>query len=146
MIRKKGEFKMAIEVYVTFNGNCREAVEFYSEVFDAPMNKILTFGEGMDPSDYQLTEEQKQLVMHTELIISENRIMFSDAFPGHPVTVGNNITLTILSNDKDEITTWFDRLKEGGTVEMELQETFWSKHYGVVVDRFGIFWQFSYVG
>ena len=52
--------------------------------------------------------------------------------------------LTIAMKDMDEIKSIFGKLKEGGTVDMELQETFWSKCYGSVIDKFGIPWQFNY--
>ena len=70
--------------------------------------------------------------------------MFSDNFPGMPFIVGNNISLTIVSDNLDEIKSFFNQLKEGGNVGMELQETFWSKCYGNVTDKFGIQWQLSY--
>ncbi|NLA83297.1 MAG: VOC family protein [Clostridiales bacterium] len=135
---------MAIEVYLVFNGNCREAVEFYSNAFDAQMQPIMTYGEANIPGDF--SEEDKNLVMHTYLIISGSRVMFSDSYPGDPVNIGNNISITILSKNIEEIKTWFNRLKEGGTVEMDLQETFWSKCYGSLIDRFGVCWQFNYDG
>ena len=134
---------MAIEVYLVFNGNCREAVEFYSEVFETPIQPILTYGEGNIPGDF--TDEEKNLVMHSFLNISGSRIMFSDSYPGEPVNIGQNVSITILSNDMDEIKAQFNRLKEGGTVEMDLQETFWSKCYGSLIDKFGVSWQFSHV-
>ena len=134
---------MAIEVYLIFNGNCREAVEFYSKVFNTPMQPILTYGEGN--MSEELPDEIKNLIMHTYLNISENRVMFSDSFPGDPVKIGENVSLTILSKNIDEITAQFNRLKEGGRVEMDLQETFWSKWYGSLVDKFGVHWQFSHV-
>jgi PhnB protein len=133
---------MAIEVYLIFNGNCREAVEFYSKVFNTPLQQILTFREGNMSED--MTEEDKDLIMHTYLNISGNRVMFSDSFPGQPVNIGDNVSLTVLSKDIDEITTQFNSLKEGGRVEMDLQETFWSKWYGSLVDKFGVSWQFSH--
>jgi PhnB protein len=55
-----------------------------------------------------------------------------------PLTIGNNINFTIGLKDMDEIKSIFSQLKEGGTVNMELQETFWSKLYGSVADKFGI--------
>jgi len=70
--------------------------------------------------------------------------MFSDTPPGMPYVLGNNISLTIVSKDMDEIKSLFANLKEGGTVMMDLQETFWSKCYGYITDKFGIQWQFSY--
>ena len=59
-------------------------------------------------------------------------------------TVGNNISLAIVSKDLEEVKSLFHKLKEGGKIGMELQETFWSKCYGSVTDKFGIEWQFNY--
>ena len=70
--------------------------------------------------------------------------MFSDVFPGMPFVKGNNISLAIVSKNIEEIKYLFNKLKEGGTVAMELQETFWSKCYGHLTDKFGIGWQFNY--
>ncbi len=47
-------------------------------------------------------------------------------------TEGNNITLSLISKDENKIKSYFNHLKEDGTVNMELQETFWSKCYGQV--------------
>ena len=69
--------------------------------------------------------------------------MFSDVFPGMPFVAGNNISLTIVSENMDEIQSAFNKLKDGGTVGMDLQETFWSKAYGSLTDKFGIIWQFN---
>ena len=81
---------------------------------------------------------------NTSLMIKDNVIMFSDTPPGMPFTQGNNITILITSDDMDEIKTLYEKLKEGGTVEMELQETFWSKAYGTFTDKFGIGWQVDF--
>lgn len=70
--------------------------------------------------------------------------MFSDILPGMPFVLGNNISLTIVSKSIDEIKSFFNKMKEGGTVEMDFQETFWSKCYGFIIDKFGISWQFSH--
>jgi PhnB protein len=135
---------MAVDIYLNFNGNCREVVDFYAEVFGTEEPKIMTFGETPPNPEYPLPEEAKDLVMHTRLNISGSNVMFSDVFPGMPFVEGNNISLAIVSTDLDEITSVFSKLKEGGSVGMELQETFWSKCYGSVKDKFGIEWQFNY--
>lgn len=135
---------MAVEVYINFNGNCREAVEFYAKAFETEKQQIMTFGEAPPDPKFVLPEEAKHLVMHTQLTISGNNVMFSDVFPGMPFTAGNNISLTIISKNVDDIKTFFAKLKEGGTVSMDLQETFWSKCYGSLTDKFGICWQFSH--
>lgn len=135
---------MAVDVYINFNGNCREAVEFYAEVFGTEKPQIMTFGETPPDPNFTLPEEAKNLVMHTRLNISGSNVMFSDTFPGMPFVVGNNISLVVNSKDMDEIKSLFHKLKEGGKVGMELQETFWSKLYGSVTDKFGIEWQFNH--
>jgi PhnB protein len=134
---------MSIDVYLNFNGNCREAAEFYAEVFETEKPEIMTFGQTPPNPEYQLPEEAKDLVMHTRLDIDGSNVMFSDVFPGMPFVVGNNISLSFVNKDIDKIKLLFDKLKEGGEVGMELQETFWSKCYGSLKDKFGIEWQLN---
>ena len=130
--------------YVNFQGNCRQAVEFYSEVFGTEKAKFMTFGEMPPDPEFVMPEEAKNLVAHTQLMINETMVMFSDTPPGMPFVQGNNITLIVVSEDMDEIKTLYNKLKVGGKVDMEPGETFWSKAYGSVIDKFGVGWQFNY--
>lgn len=132
---------MAVEVFINYNGNCREAVEFYAEVFGIEKPKMMTFGHMPPNPAFPLPETAKNLVMYTFMTIKGSNVMFSDIFPGMPFVQGNNITLALGSDDADEIKSLFNKLKEGGSVKMELQETFFSKCYGAVTDKFGIAWQ-----
>jgi PhnB protein len=135
---------MSVDVYVNFNGDTREAVEFYAQVFVTEKPNIMTYGEAPPSPEFPLPEEAKNLIMHTRLNIDGSNVMFSDVFPGMPFVVGNNISLSIVNNNEEAIRSWFNKLKEGGTVTMDLQETFWSKCYGQLTDKFGIAWQFNY--
>ena len=135
---------MSVNVYLVFNGNCRQAVEFYAKVFKTETPHIMTFGESPQNAEYQLPDEAKNLVMHTRLKVDGSNVLFSDTFPGQPFVVGNNVTLALISKNMDDLKSWYEQLKDGGTVEMELQETFWSKLYGQVTDKFGIHWQINY--
>ncbi|MFD1705965.1 VOC family protein [Siminovitchia sediminis] len=135
---------MAVEVYLVFDGNCREAVEFYAEAFDTAPPQIMTFGEAPSNPDYPVPDEAKDRVMHARLTIEGSNVMFSDTFPGSTIKSGNNITLAVLSSDIEKLKSAFHKLREGGSVEMELQETFWSKCYGKLTDKFGIGWQISH--
>lgn len=134
---------MGVDVYLNFNGNCREAVEYYAQVFGTEKPKIMTFGEVPPNPEYPLPEEAKNLVMHTRLNIFGSNVMFSDVFPGMPFVVGNNISLSIVIDDMEALQSAFNKLSEEGTVGMELQETFWSKCYGNLTDKFGVEWQFN---
>lgn len=144
IIWKSGVIPIGINVYVTFNGECRQAAEFYADVFQTEKPEFMTFGDSPQNPDYPLPDAAKDLIMHTRLSIKNDVIMFSDTFPGSPVTAGNNISLAYVSEDTDELTAIFEKLKQQGDVSMELQETFFSKCYGKVRDQFGIEWQVSY--
>lgn len=134
---------MAVEVYLNFNGNCREAVEYYADVFETERPKLMTFGDSPQNPDYPLPEEAKDLIMHTRLVISGSTVMFSDTFPGMPFVEGNNVNLAVVTETEEELLKYWDKLKAESTIEMELQETFWSKYYGSLVDKFGIHWLFN---
>lgn len=135
---------MSVEAYLYFNGNCREAVEFYSEVFGTEKPKFMQYGDPPPNPEFPIPEEAKNLILHSTIQVAGSNIMFSDFFPGMPYHPGNNISLTVVSDCADDIKAYFNKLSENGVVTMELQETFWSKSYGQVTDKYGIQWQLSY--
>lgn len=134
---------MAVDVYINFNGNCREAVEFYTKVFGLEKPQIMSFGDMPPNPDFPISDEVKNLIMHTQMKINGTNVMFSDVPPGMPLVVGNNMSLVFVSKNLHEIETVFNELKVGGSIDMELQETFWSKCYGNLTDKFGTRWQFN---
>lgn len=134
---------MAINVYLTYNGNCREAVEYYADVFETEKPQIMTMGDLPGDPNFPVSEEQKKLILHAKINISGSEVMFSDNCNGKTFTIGDNISLTIVHDKEEDIRKWFDKLKDGGKVDMELGETFWSKCYGALTDKFGINWQLS---
>lgn len=131
---------MSISVFLNFSGNCREAAEFYGKVFDS-VPRILTFADAPEEPAFPLTEEARELVMHAQVEACGGIIMLSDVLPGTELLPGNNFTLSLQDGNKAMLTTWFERLSEGGKVIMPLAETFWSPLYGNLIDRFGIGWQ-----
>ena len=135
---------MSVNAYVNFKGNCLKAVEFYSQVFGSESPEIMFYGDAPPDSGFTVPNDQKQLVMHTALDICGTTVMFSDLLPGESLTQGNNISLVVMQKNLDELKTIFNRLKDGGTVDVELQKTFFSKCYGSLTDKFGIIWQFMY--
>jgi PhnB protein len=135
---------MAVDFFVNFDGNCREAVEFYASVFETEPPQFMTFGEAPEDPEYPLPVAVKELIMYSNLRINGSNVMFSDIMPGMKFVIGNNISLTVGTTSKEDIRKWFDRLKEDGEVSMELQETFFSKYYAALTDKYGISWQFVY--
>ncbi|MCR8660137.1 VOC family protein [Paenibacillus endoradicis] len=134
---------MSVDVYLNFNGNCRQAVEFYAKVFNQEIAQLMTFGDIPQAPGEAKREDTKDLIMHARLQISGSNVMFSDVFPGMPFTEGNNISLALVSTNRQEIESAYEQLQVGGTITMELQETFWSKCYGMLNDKFGIHWLLS---
>ena len=133
---------MPMDVFINFNENCREAVNFYAQVFGLEEPAIMTYGEAPPNSQMPVTEETKNLIMHASLTIFGTVVMFMDTTPDMQVNQGDNIVLTIRSKDLDEVQSLFNKMKNGGRVLMDLQETFYSKCYGMLIDKFGIPWQF----
>lgn len=140
---------MTIDIYMYFEGNAREAVDFYSEVFEVKKNEIMTYGDQPTDSNVKMSESEKKLIMHTDLVIDGTSLMFSDIstlMTSKPVTKGNAISLVISNDNKAYIKNLFEKLKVGGKVEMELEETFYSKLYGRVQDKFSNTWEIMYTG
>lgn len=133
---------MALNPYLIFNGNAREAALFYANVFETAEPQLMTFSS-IHSSD-ELPPGAEELIMHTNLEIAGGKLMISDNFPGMPFQAGNNFTVAYVSNDEAAIKAAFEKLKDGGTVRMELQETPWSKCYGSIIDKFNVEWQFSH--
>lgn len=131
--------------YLVFNGETREAVELYTKVFKAKNVVITTFGEMPSNPQSPIPKEADHLVMHAYIELENSKLMFSDTFPGSPqVAAGGNITLAYTSDNEQEVRAVFELFAEEGRVNVPLQETFWSKCYGQVTDKFGVAWQLSY--
>lgn len=132
--------KGQITPYLSFDGNAKQALEFYKEVLGAEIIGIQTFGE----ADYPTPPEADNRVMHAKLSKGDISLMFSDTFPGKSVVVGTNITLTLEPESEEEIQSLYDSLRKGGKVLMELEDTFWGAKYGSVQDQFGVIWELNY--
>ena len=135
---------MKLELFINFDGNCREAVEFYAKVFKSEVGNLMTYGDAPPDPNYTVPEEDKKRVIYAGLPVGGMVIMFSDVPSGGDFTRGNNICPTIGTDDKDEITRLYNELKEGGEVYMELGQTFFSELFCMVEDKYGIIWQISY--
>ena len=128
--------------YLVFNGNCAEAVTFYQTVLGGEC-EILHFGDAPPNSAFPVPDQVKNLVMHAELRKNGHIIRFSDTLPQLPYSVGNNIAFSLGFDTKDETKAMFEALSQGGTLEMDLQETFFSPLFAEFTDKFGVMWMVS---
>ncbi len=134
-----------VHPYLSFCGNCREAINFYQHAFETAPPRVMTFGESPAAKDLPLTDADKKQVMHGEIVIAGSRIMVSDAAKNANITPGNSISFAVTASDEEKLRRWFTALSQGGKVEMEPAETPWSKFYGIVTDKFGVRWQLSHI-
>ncbi|MDE0191864.1 MAG: VOC family protein [Gammaproteobacteria bacterium] len=133
---------MSLSTYLTFDGNCRDAFEFYRSVFGTEFEVISTFAEG--PEDMEVPDADKDKVMHVTLPIGTSVLMGSDNSPyGPPVVVGNNFSISVTTENREESDAVIGKLSQDGTVSMPMQETFWGSYFGTCTDRFGINWMVS---
>ena len=135
---------MSLSTYLTFDGNCREAFEFYRSVFGGEFTSLQTFADA--PPDMPVSEAEKDRVMHVSLPIGSSVLMGSDSASGFgpPVVVGNNFSIALEGKSKAHCDEVFAALSAGGSVLMPLQETFWGAYYGLWTDKFGINWMANY--
>ncbi|MBD1381024.1 VOC family protein [Metabacillus arenae] len=126
--------------YLTFNGNAKEALEYYKEVFNGEVLNIQTFGE----ADFPTPPEADERIMHAQFKKGSLFLMASDTFLDHSVEIGTNVSLALELESEEEIQKYYDALSQKGTILMELQDTFWGAKYAKVKDSFGIIWDLNY--
>ena len=97
----------------------------------------------MGDSPMEIAENLKNKIMHARLQIGENALYMSDTFDPASLKQGNNVSLSIQIGDTTQLENLFNKLSEGGSVTMPLQDTFWGARFGMFVDKFGIHWMMN---
>ena len=128
-----------INAYLTFDGNCAEAMKFYQKCFKANL-EMMPFSE---MPGGKIPPGSKDRVMHARLQKGDALLMASDTMPGHPFKPGNNFSISLACETKKEVDELSNALKEGGQVTMPNAEMFWGAYFGMVTDKFGINWMFN---
>ncbi|MEM7021982.1 MAG: VOC family protein [Pseudomonadota bacterium] len=135
---------MSLNPYLTFDGNCRQAFEFYRSVFGGDFSIVMTFADA--PPDLNVADADKERVMHMSLPIGTTTLMGSDTAEGFggPVVAGTNFSLSIASESRAKADELFNKLSAGGEVTMPMQDTFWNSYFGTCRDQFGINWMIDH--
>lgn len=139
----------AANPYLNFDGKAEEAFKFYKSVFGGEFmgNGIMRMQDTPGCDEMNLTEEEKNRVMHVSLPLGNGQVlMASDIIPsmGHQLTTGNNNYICLSTGSREESDKIFNGLSEGGKVEMPMQDMFWGDYYGSFKDKFGVCWMISY--
>lgn len=132
---------MSLNPYLTFNGNCREAFDFYRSVFGGEFGLVSTFRDG--PDDMGIPAEERDRIMHISLPIGSSFLLGSDtsASMSPPVATGANFAISFDAQDRQQADRVFAGLAADGKVIMPMGDMFWGAYFGIVVDQFGFQWQ-----
>lgn len=137
-----------VNVYLTFDGNCEEAFNFYKSVFGGEFPYIGRFRDmPNDEKSKPVSEEDGNKIMHVTLPISkETSLMGSDTFGewAPDLIQGNNFSVSINAESIAEADKLFNGLSADGKVTMPMNKTFWGAYFGMFTDKFGINWMVNF--
>ncbi|WP_019535528.1 VOC family protein [Paenibacillus ginsengihumi] len=127
--------------FILLDGTAAEAIAFYEHALSAVVVFKQTFGEAPEDHAFSFPDEARDRIAHSVLKIGDAELFVADSEPGQPLQQGNLISICISVENVEQAKRLFDALKEGGQVNMPLQEVYFSPGYGVVTDKFGAVFQ-----
>lgn len=125
--------------YITFEGNCKDALNYYKEIFEGEIVYIQYFKDGPEMG---LRSEQLTYVMHSELSVDGQSIYLYDSLE-ETISKSNRIGINLAFKDIKRQEKIFNKLSENGIITMPLKKQFWGDTFGSVIDRFGIPWSLN---
>ena len=128
---------MQLNPYLTFNGNCREAMTFYKKCLGGEL--LLQTVDGL-PMAEKLPKAMKKCILHAALSARDFVIMGSDMTPDTDLGQGNANALMLRCNSEKELIRIFNKLSKGGKVNHPVEENFWGVLFGSFADKFGNYW------
>jgi len=136
-------------IYLNFENQTEEAFLFYKSVFGTEfVGEMGRMGDvPLEDGQSELSEEEKNLVMHVSLpILGGLQLMGSDVpeSMGMKVRKGNNVSISLHPDTKEEADRLFKALSKGGKVEMPMADAFWGDYFGACTDKFGINWMVNF--
>jgi len=129
---------MRLNPYLTFDGKCKEGMEFYHSCLGGDLDVMTVEQAGQADQ----MPDKKDQVMHSSLISGDVIIMASDLIIGGEINNGNTTTLCINNGTSEEVEALMNKLAEGGKVNQPFQETFFG-YYGDITDKYGFRWMFQ---
>lgn len=138
-----------VSIYLNFAGTTEEAFNFYKSVFKTEFVSPIMYNRDIPPHPGMppLPENEQGKAMHVALpILGGTVIMGTDMLEsmGHKLRIGNNTTINLEPDSREETERLYNLLSQGATECMPLQDMFWGAYWGVCLDRFGIRWMFNF--
>ncbi|MEH7094327.1 VOC family protein [Neobacillus vireti] len=131
-----------IAPYLMFNRQCDEAFKMYQKAFDGEMVSIQKYGDMPANPAFPVAESDKNLVLHAQLKLTDSGFIYgSDG--NRDLGNGAKVSISIELDSEERAQQAWEVLKDGGSVYMDLQPTFFSKLHGSVQDKYGVTWMFT---
>ncbi|TLV03208.1 VOC family protein [Dyadobacter luticola] len=131
---------MSIYPFLTFNGNCKEAMRFYQSCFGGELH-FRYLGEA--PYGRDLPQEMKELVLHASLVSEHVRLFASDMPGDDGLSKGNSISLLINMAQNDQLKSVFSKLSKKGEVTAPLSKNASRGQWATLKDRYAVQWIFT---
>jgi PhnB protein len=128
---------MQVQPYLSFEGRCDEAIEFYKKALGAKVDMLMRFKECPDQS--MVSPQNGEKVMHAAVRVGDDQILMSDGRCGGSANF-NGFSLALSAKSEADAERMFNALADGGQVRMPMAKTFFSPRFGMVADKFGVGW------
>lgn len=130
-----------LHVYLTFNGNCREAMNFYKQSLGGAL-ELQTIGSS--PLANKMPTQMREYILHATLTNNNMILMGSDMTPSKGLFNGNKVSLSLNCSSEDEVHSYYQRLSEGGSKDHPPEYSFWGAVFGDLTDKYGHHWILNY--
>ena len=134
---------MDLHSYLTFSGNCREAMTFYQDCLGGELS-FQTIGESPLPPG--LPAHMKNYLVHASLCRNGFVLMASDMVGEQGLVKGNAVSMMLQCSSPEEIRTCYEKLSRDGQAAQALEPTYWGGLSGDLTDKFGNHWLLHYQG
>lgn len=136
-----------VNVYLTFNGNCLEAFDFYKSVLGGEFSYVSRFKDIPQEVGKPESQEEGEKIMHICLPISQETMLMGSDTGGEWAShfaQGNNFSISINTDSREKADHFFNELSANGRVTMPMDHTFWGDYFGMCTDKFGVNWMVSF--
>ena len=128
---------MNLNPYLNFNGDCRQAFEFYKAALGGEILMMSTFADS--PMADQAPPGMGDKIIHARLAVGDKLLMGSDNMQGDDQG-RHGFAVSVVVDTPEEADRAFSALSEGANVRMPMAETFWALRFGMLTDKFGVPW------
>ncbi|MEK8080460.1 VOC family protein [Pseudomonas sp. XK-1] len=131
---------MKIHAYLMFDGQCEAAFNYYAQCLGGTL-EMMRYADS--PEEMEVPAEYQQRIMHACLKVGDQLLMASDSLPMHPYEGIKGCSISLQVGNVPEAERLYAALSAGGSVQMELQQTFWATLFAMFTDRFGVSWMIN---